>query len=395
MTMTSDQCIQTEVLIVGGGLVGGLLAALLKTYKIPFVLVDPDAPEKMINAVRDGRTTAVSYGSKKIFEKADIWMPYLAENAQPIHQIRTLEKGSVWSVDFDHEDISPNPMGYIAENMYFRMSILNAIKDEACCYYNTTIQNIIKNDTYVTAHLSNDTHVRAKLLVSAEGRKSPTRALIGAQMKSRDYAQNALVLHLEHEKEHHHQAWEIFTAEGPFAILPLKHAAQKKSGIVWCRPSTTDWSNFTDHDLEKQIQEIFPYYGDIQIVSKRWTFPLSTFHLDKIIGHRQVLVGDAAHAMHPIAGQGVNLGWRDVDILADKIKYYYALGFDVGSDTLCMQYQDARMGDIKTLVTATDVLNQLFSNDSKILYGLRNAGFAVVNQLRPLKRFFMRKAMGI
>ncbi|MDP2193329.1 MAG: FAD-dependent monooxygenase [Alphaproteobacteria bacterium] len=393
--MTSNQQIQTEVLIVGGGLVGGLLAALLKTYKIPFVLVDPDTPEHMIDAVRDGRTTAVSHGSKQIFEKAGIWAPYLAEHAQAIHQIRALEKGSVWSVDFNHEDVSPNPMGYIAENMYFRMSILDAIKKEPYCFYNTTIHDIQKHDTHVSARLSDGQQVHAKLLVSAEGRKSPTRGLIGAQMKSRDYAQNALVVHLTHEKEHHHQAWEIFTTEGPFAILPLRDMEQKKSGIVWCRPSTVDWAGCSDHDLEKQIQEIFPYYGRLKIASKRWTFPLSTFHLDKISGHRQVLVGDAAHAMHPIAGQGVNLGWRDVDILADKIKYYYTLGFDVGSDTLCMQYQNARMGDIKTLVKATDILNQLFSNDSKILYGLRNAGFAVVNQLPPLKRFFMRKAMGL
>lgn len=395
VVMSSDKIIKTEVLIVGGGLVGGLLGAQLQKQKIPFVLIDPTSPKSMIDAVKDGRTTAVSLGSKRIFEKAGLWNSYLKDHAEPINNIRVLEKGSVWSVDFDHKELSSDPMGYIAENMYFRKSILDRLKDDPYCFYETSLADIKKNDSYVEATLSNGKIVHAKLLVSAEGRRSPTRDLIAPQIQSRDYAQKALVVHLEHEQPHDNHAWEIFTPKGPFAILPLRHIEGKKSGVVWCKPSNHHWETQTDEDLQSEIEETFPYYGKVKIVSKRWSFPLSTFELNKISGHRQVLIGDAAHAMHPIAGQGVNLGWRDADVLASKIITNYGTGLDVGSDTLCKAYERERMRDIKPLVKATDFMTQLFSNDSKILYGIRNAGFAIANRIPPLKRFFMKQAMGL
>ncbi len=395
VVMSSSKIIKTEVLIVGGGLVGGLLGARLQQQKVPFVLIDPTSPQIMIDAVKDGRTTAISLGSKRIFEKTGIWDVYLKDHAEPINNIRVLEKGSVWSVDFDHKELSSDPMGYIAENMYFRMSILDRLKNDPHCFYQTTLLDIKKNDSHITAVLSNGTTVHAKLLVSAEGRKSPTRDLIAPQIKTRDYAQNALVVHLEHEEPHHHHAWEIFTSKGPFAILPLKHDEEKKSGIVWCKPMNHNWETQTNEGLQEEIEEIFPYYGKVKIVSKRWHFPLSTFELNTIRGHRQVLIGDAAHAMHPIAGQGVNLGWRDADVLATKIIDNYKVGLDVGSEILCKAYERERMRDIKPLVKATDLITQLFSNDSKTLYAIRNAGFAVVNRVPPLKRFFMKQAMGL
>lgn len=395
VVMSADKIIKIEVLIVGGGLVGGFLGAQLQHKKIPFVLVDPGSPENMIDAVKDGRTTAVSLGSKRLFEKANIWNPCLKEYAEPINNIRVLEKGSVWSVDFDHKELSSDPMGYIAENMYFRKSILDCLKDNSHCFYETSLTGIKKHDGYVEAILSNGKVVHAKLLVSAEGRKSPTRDLIAPQIKSRNYAQKALVVHLEHEEPHNNHAWEIFTVEGPFAILPLRHLEGKKSGIVWCKPSNHQWETQTDDELQSEIEKTFPYYGKVKIVSKRWSFPLSTFELNKISGHRQVLIGDAAHAMHPIAGQGVNLGWRDADVLATKIMTNYENGLDVGSDMLCKAYERERMRDIKPLVKATDFMTQLFSDDSKILYGIRNAGFAFVNRVPPLKRFFMKQAMGL
>jgi 2-octaprenyl-6-methoxyphenol hydroxylase len=393
--MSSRKIIQTEVLIVGGGLVGGLLGARLQQKNIPFVLIDPTSPQLMIDAVKDGRTTAISLGSKRIFEKTGIWDSYLKDYAEPINMIRVIEKGSVWSVDFDHKELCSDPMGYIAENMYFRMSILDKLQDDPYCFYNTSLSDIKKNDHHITAVLSNGKTVHAKLLVSAEGKKSPTRNLMAPQIKTRDYAQNALVVHLEHEEPHHNHAWEIFTPQGPFAILPLRHHEGKKSGIVWCKPAYHHWESQTNDDLQKEIEETFPYYGKVKIVSKRWCFPLSTFELNTIRGHRQVLIGDAAHAMHPIAGQGVNLGWRDADVLATKIIENYTLGLDVGSEILCKAYERERMRDIKPLVKATDLITQLFSNNSKTLYVLRNAGFAVVNRVPPLKRFFMKQAMGL
>lgn len=387
--------LETEVLILGGGLVGGVCASLLKRYNIPFIVVDTDTPKKMIESVSDGRTTAVSLGSKHIFEKAGLWSHELEHIAQPIHSIRVLDLGSVWSLDFDHVDLSSEPMGYIIENMYLRKAILDNLEDNAGVFYETSVEKVDKKDSFVEAVLSNGEVVRARLLISAEGKRSPSRSLIAPQIKSRDYGQNALVVHLSHQKIHNNQAWEIFTPDGPFAILPLKDDDNKKSGVVFCRSSAFIWNKLSDLEIENEIYKIFPYYGKIKIVSKRWQFPLSNFELNKIVGFRQVLVGDSAHGMHPIAGQGVNLGWRDADILTSQINQAYTLGLDVGADHLLQSYSRKRKLDVKILLKTTDIMNQLFASDLKTLRFIRNVGFSLVNQLKPLKRFFMKKAMGL
>lgn len=386
---------EISVFIAGGGLVGGVIAAYLKNNRIPFALSDPLSPETMLDAVADGRTTAISFGSQRIFKEAGLWTKTLDDASSPIQSIRVLEEDSINVLNFDGDDIGPEPMGYIVENKYIRESILSNLQDCKTAYYQTTIQSIEKGRGFVFVTLSNGMVFKTKLFISAEGRKSPTRDLIAPKMKTRDYAQTALVVHLEHEKQHHNRAWEIFTKDGPFAMLPLRHPDQKKSGIVYAKSTNFDWNSQTDLMLEEEMERIFPYYGKLKIVSKRWHFPLSVFELNTLMGDRQVLVGDAAHGMHPLAGQGVNLGWRDAQEISSLIIKHFKLGLDVGSHTLLETYERQRKKDIKMLLTSTDFMNEIFQHKSTSAYYLRNVGLSVVNQINPLKRYFMKKAMGI
>jgi 2-octaprenyl-6-methoxyphenol hydroxylase len=386
---------RTAVLILGGGLVGGLLAVSLKKNNIPFVMVDNDCPQHMLDIVHDGRTTAISLGSVNIFKNLNLWKHDLAAKACPIHKIQVYEKDSFCSLQFDHEDVGQDPMGYIVENYYIRQAILNEIQDHPTCFYQTSVINIIKHPTYVECELSNGEIIHASLLVSAEGRKSSSRELMAPKIRSRDYAQQALVVHLSHEKNHNYRAFEVFTENGPFAILPLQDLENKKSGVVFAKPSNFDWNGTTDFMIEEEIKKIFPFYGDLKIISKRWYFPLSVFEVDRLVKDRQVLVGDAAHGMHPLAGQGVNLGWRDVDVLSTLIVKNFKLGIDIGSSFVLSQYEKSRKRDIKTLLMTTDFMNQIFEHRSKTVYFLRNAGISLINRITPVRRFLMKKAMGI
>jgi len=392
--MISRKC---DVIIIGGGLVGATLAIGLAQQNISVTVVDRENPESQLLPQKDGRTTAVSYGSQQIFAKLGAWHA-MAPYAQPIWEIRVFEGGSPWTVDYDHKDLGPDPMGYIVENRILRQALY------ACrnlTHLNWLAPNTIKSvdyqDNKVITHLENGQVIESSLVVGAEGRHSPTRTQSTICTKTWDYPQHALVTHLTHEKQHNGTAWEIFLPDGPLAILPLldDEDGNHRSGIVWGKSRKHDWSSWSDEELAKNIQEHFPFYGDIKICNQRWIYPLSALMVDSITDHRRVLVGDAAHLVHPIAGQGVNLGWRDADALTKCLVEAKSIGLDIGSYTVLESYQRERKSDHRAVLFMTDGINKLFNNSSSILHFARNAGFAVVNHIKPLKRFLMKKAMGL
>jgi 2-octaprenyl-6-methoxyphenol hydroxylase len=184
---------------------------------------------------------------------------------------------------------------------------------------------------------------------------------------------------------------------GPLAILPMLPCPQTnryRSGLVWAKPFAYDWSTINNHELALQIKTYFPFYGELEICSQRWTYPLSALTVNSYIDHRIALIGDAAHVVHPIAGQGVNLGWRDAAVLADQLARAYALGLDIGSATVLNMFNQKRLVDHQSVLWATDGIHRLFSYDHSAIRFVRNTGFALVNHLPPLKKFLMRKAMG-
>jgi 2-octaprenyl-6-methoxyphenol hydroxylase len=210
----------------------------------------------------------------------------------------------------------------------------------------------------------------------------------------------ALIAHVTHEKPHHGSAWEVFQPQGPFAILPLKicpATGAYRSGIVWTgSPEDTDrLLSLDDAVISAELQEIFPYFGTIQLSGKRWSYPLSAMIAKGTVGHRFAIVGDAAHTVHPVAGQGVNLGWRDAQALAEVLGKARRLGLDIGSKSILQDYQRRRRVDTASILAMSDGMVRLFSNKSSMLSFLRNTGLGIVNQVPPLKRRLMRHAMGI
>ncbi|MCX7338028.1 MAG: FAD-dependent monooxygenase [Alphaproteobacteria bacterium] len=405
--------IKADVTIIGGGLAGGVLALALCQKGVRTVVIDRDPPMTQIDPNLDGRTTSVGYGSQQIFEKIGIW-DAMAPYAEPIWDIRVFEGGSPWTVDYNHADIGPNPMGYIVENSAIRLAIQEKVNQEISSQGRSNQENAgdscltwiapapIKSAKRLSGHVIVETGcgqiIESALLVGADGRSSATRAESSITAKTWDYKQTALVIHITHEKPHDGTAWEVFLPEGPLAVLPMNpcpKTGNARSGIVWAKTKGYDWYKDSDDQLSADLQKQFPFYGDIKISSRRWTYPLSALTVDSIVDHRLALVGDSAHGVHPIAGQGVNLGWRDADTLADIVSNAKSIGLDLGSATILAHYKQARKQDHRLGLWSTDGINRLFSNNSRVLHFVRNAGFAAVNNCPPLKKYFMRKAMGI
>lgn len=382
------------VLIVGSGLAGAILAIRLNQLGVPCKLFDKialDAPMP-----RDGRTIAVTYGSKQFLETCGLWQK-LEKSAQPINHIRVLEHGSAWTVDYDASELGENPMGYIIEFDQLRDALVNALKQaqNVEIFSPTTIAKINQSDNAVVISTQEHGEIKGSLLVGADGKNSWVRSQVNIKSQTKEYGHKALVAHFTHEKTHHNTAWEVFHNSGPFAMLPMLNTdnGEYQSGIVWCGPKNASWEILTDEELQNNLEEIFPYYGRVKINSKRWIFPITGMSVDKIFDKRVVLIGDSAHALHPIAGQGINLGWRDVGILADSIAEAVSLGQDYGSQTFLRSYSRKRKIDHKSLFLFTHLVTKLFEIDSSLVSMVRQTGFAVVNKLGPLKRYFMKRAI--
>jgi len=390
--------INCDVVIIGGGLVGATLAVGLAQNGFNVAVVDKENPDHLLTPDHDGRTTAVSLGSKKIFEKLGVWET-MAPYAQPIWEIRVFEDGSPWTVDYHHKDIGPEPMGYIVQNQFLRQSLYQGLSLPNLKWIAPAlVESIDYQDQFALVKVQGGQKIEAKLVVGAEGRSSPTRSKSSISVKTWDYPEQALVAHITHEKPHNGCAWEVFLPEGPLALLPMfdhPETGNPRSGIVWAKSRQHNWDLWSDDDLAAQIENHFPLYGKMTVCSKRWTYPLLALTVDSLIDRRLVLVGDAAHVVHPIAGQGVNLGWRDADALVHHLTNVKSLGLDIGCVTTLEAYQRERKKDHRSVLFMTDGIDRLFRHPSRILRFARNAGFALVNHTPPLKRFLMKKAMGL
>lgn len=393
---------QTEVVIVGGGLVGGVLAVALGQKGCNVVIIDRESPEDLLQPDLDGRTTAVSYGSKLIFDQLGIW-DKVDHAAEPILDIRVFERDSPWAIYYDYRDLGTVPMGYIVENRALRQAIFQRaaeLENNLTWLAPANVVQTLRNPADVEVQLEDGMTIKAPLLVGAEGRLSPTREEAGIKTVRWSYEQMALIAHVSHEKPHQGTAWEVFQPQGPFAILPLRACPEtgaNRSGIVWTG-SFEDVQRLLaldDAALSAELQELFPYFGSIQVNGKRWAYPLSAMVAKGTIDRRFAIVGDAAHTVHPVAGQGVNLGWRDAQTLAEVLGKGRSLGLDIGSKIILEDYQRRRRMDTLSILAMSDGMVRLFSNNSSILSFLRNTGLGIVNQIPPLKRRLMRHAMGI
>ena len=388
-----------DVIIGGGGMVGLSLALALARGGLDVVVAEPLSPAAMSNERFDGRVSALAFAAQRMFTVLGVW-PRLQDLAQPISDILISDAKlgrppSALSLHFDHREIG-EPLGHIVENRHIRQALLAALAEEkrVTLITGVTLDRLENDGAVAIATLSNGRQIRAALCVAADGRESALRDAHGIATISWDYPQTGIVTTVAHERPHEGVAYEHFLPSGPFAILPM---TGNRSSLVWTE-ATDDaraMMKLGSDDFAAAIALRFGgHLGRVTPIGPRWSYPLK-FHLARAyVAPRLALVGDAAHGIHPIAGQGLNLGLKDVAALAETVLDAARLGLDFGTLDSLKRYERWRRFDSFVVAAATDTINRLFSNDIAPLRTARDLGLGIVDRIAPLRRFFMRHAGG-
>jgi 2-octaprenyl-6-methoxyphenol hydroxylase len=400
---------ETEVLIVGGGLVGTTLAAALAEGGIETLAIDRQPPETVTGAAFDGRSSAIARGSQSVFSGLGLWDSFAAA-AQPILDIRVSD-GKVGGgvsglfLHYDHREQGGEdapPMGHIVENRALRRGLAEAApRRKLTVWAPAELESLERGPSGVSAKLGDGRLIRARLAISAEGRNSRLRQEAGIKTVGWSYPQVGIVGTVAHEEPHHGLAHEHFLPAGPFAVLPMVDDEEgvHRSSLVWTerKDIAPAMIELDEEAFNGELQRRFgDSLGRLSLYgSRRWAYPLSMQQAERYIDERLALVGDAAHVIHPIAGQGLNLGLRDVAALAECLVDSHRLGIDPGDALALERYQRWRRFDNFTLMAVTDGLNRLYSNDLPPVRLARDLGMAAVHRVPALKRFFMGHAMGL
>ncbi|WP_264211650.1 FAD-dependent monooxygenase [Leisingera thetidis] len=391
----------SDILIVGGGLNGPALALALAQTGHSVTVIDSLTPGTFADDAFDGRGYALALASQRLLQQTGVWQ-HVGDNAQAMLEIKVTDghagQGpSPFFIHFDHAELEEGPMGYMIEDRFLRRAFLQAMQDAPgiTLVSGRTVVAQSPDQTGVTVTLDDGGELRGQILVGSDGRRSGTALRAGIKRTGWDYGQTALVCAIDHEKPHHGIAHQFFMPPGPLAILPLPG---NRSSIVWSERTETAKAIHALDDAE-YIQALRPRFGDylgaISLAGKRFTYPLNLTIANSFIGDRMALVGDAAHGMHPIAGQGLNAGLRDVGALAEVITEATRRGEDIGSPLVLERYQQWRRFDTASLAAATDVFNRLFSNDNPLLRLGRDIGMGLAGAVPGLRRNFVREAAGL
>lgn len=387
--------LRTEVVVAGGGMVGLSLGVALAGAGVAVVVVDAEAPATFRAQAFDGRVSSIALGSKRMLDGIGLWRR-LEGVAEPILEIRVSDGEAPLFLHYDHALIGPEPLGFIVENREIRTALLDEAAERPSLVHlaPAKVVRLAPAAGAIVATLDDGRTIRAGLAVVAEGRESPLRAAAGIDTVSWRYPQVGIVCTVAHERPHRGIAHERFLPAGPFAILPMQG---NRSSLVWTEREALAPALMALADAEFQAEmarRFGDFLGKLEVVGPRWSYPLALSHARAYAAERLALIGDAAHAIHPIAGQGFNLGLRDVAALAELIVDQRRLGLDLGAKDLLARYERWRRFDSLLLIAVTDGLNRLFSNELAPVVLARDLGLAAVNRIKPLKRFFMRHAMG-
>ncbi len=394
--MNASPDISADVLVIGGGLVGGTMACALGDAGVSVVCVDREHPQRSLGEAFDGRASAVALGSKVMLEVIGLW-PHMAPLAAAIDDIRVSEGNSPPFLHYDHRALGDEPLGWIAENRGIRRAQAARVAQLASVTWLTgsEITALAHTPHGVEGRLNDGRRIGARLAVAADGRPSPTRHAAGIGVLTWDYRQVGIVCTVAHGLPHRGIAHERFLPTGPFAILPLPG---NRSSIVWVERTDLGQAIVAAEDatfLAELRLRFGGFLGDLAVEGPRFAYPLSLQLADRYTAPRLALIGDAAHGMHPIAGQGMNMGLRDAAVLTELVVDTLRLGLDPGAPDVLARYQRWRRFDNALMLAVTDGLNRLFSNGLGPLRLARGVGLGAVERLPPLKRLFMRHAMGL
>jgi 2-octaprenyl-6-methoxyphenol hydroxylase len=390
---------KTDVAIAGGGMAGMTLAVALAQSGFRVSLVDRLQAAELASDRFDGRVSALAFSSVRMLGALNLWNG-LEAVAQPINEI-LVNEGNLrgrplpFSLHFDHREIG-EPLGHIVENRHIRQILLAAISREPSIDFVPGVSAgalaVQENEAALT--LSNGTTILSTLVVAAEGRDCALRDAQGIGVIAWDYDQFGIVLTVEHERPHNGVAYEQFLPTGPFAILPM---TGNRSSLVWTENSSEARRLISlpapefQHELELRFGD---QLGRIQATGPVWTYPLKLQLARNYVKHRFALLGDAAHTIHPLAGQGFNLGLKDVAALAETVLDAARIGADYGQATVLRRYERWRRFDSTVLAAVTDSMNRLFSNDFWPIRVIRDLGLGMVDRIPPVRRTLMRHAGG-
>lgn len=391
----------TDIAIVGGGLNGLSLALALARGPLSVTVIDTGDPAAQTATGFDGRSYALANGSVRMLTALGLW-DEIGDEAQPINEIkvsdgRVSDGTALLGLHFASAEIEEGPMGHLVEDRTLRRALHGAVSASERIDHRTgeTVVAQSATGTGATLTLASGGTLRARLVIGADGRRSGTAARARINRTGWSYRQTALVCAISHEKPHDGIAHQLFLPAGPLAILPL---TGNRSSIVWTEKTglAEEINALGDEDY---LQVLRPRFGDflgrIGLAGARYTYPLSLSLAQSYIAERLALVGDAAHGVHPIAGQGLNAGLRDVAALAQVVEDARRRGEDIGAPAVLERYARWRRFDTATLAGATDLFNRLFSSDSPGLRLLRDAGMQAVQATPGLRRAFIREAAGL
>ena len=395
-TKTSNN--RHDVIIVGAGMVGAAVACGLAEAGLDIAVIEQHEPQREWPAEEiDVRVSAINRGSQQLLENLGAWSGIVRRGVQPYREMRVWDNLDMGDIHFDSAVIGEADLGHIIQNRTIVAALWEQMESIANIrlYTSTTVEKMVAGSHDVSVTLKSGEHLHAQLLIAADGGNSQMRDKAGIAVNIHDFHQSAVVATVTTAREHQETAWQHFLPTGPLAFLPV---SSTRCSIVW---STTaedaaaliemDDAGFCKALAEASQQRL----GEITETSARAAYPLVSKHATTYIGNRLALVGDAAHQIHPLAGQGVNLGFRDAALLIEVIVDAQESNRPIASRPVLRRYERSRRGDNLLTQKSMEAINRLFSNDTPGVRQLRNLGLNITERIAPAKAFFMRQALGM
>ncbi len=391
----------SDIIIVGGGLNGPALALALADGGFSVTIIDALPARSRDQKGFDGRGYALALASQHLLSAIGVW-PVVAENSQPINEVkitdgRAGEGPSGWMLHFDSRELAEGPMGFMVEDRYLSRALQGAVQKHPLITQinGETVVDQQVGPASVTVTTASGKTLTGSILIGSDGRSSGTAKRAGIRRVGHDYGQTALVCAIEHDLPHNGIAHQFFMPPGPLAILPLPG---NRSSIVWSETSE-EAARINALPEDEYLDILRPrfgsFLGQIRLAGTRFTYPLNLTLAEHFIAPRLALIGDSAHGVHPIAGQGLNLGLRDVGALAEVLILARRRGEDIGAPDVLERYQRWRQFDTTVMALATDAFNKLFSNDNSLLRLGRDMGLGMVNAMPSVRKRFIREAAGL
>jgi len=386
-----------DVLVAGGGLVGASLACALGGSGLRVAVVEAVALDAADQPSYDDRSVALAWGSRRIFEGMGLWRDICARGACPIHRIHVSDRGRPGFARLAREDMGVPALGYVVENRVLGAALAAGMGERAgvTLFCPARLVGVEVASAGVALRLEGAPDCRARLLVVADGGRSPAREWLGLAVREVDYRQSAVVANVTPGRPHHHVAYERFTPSGPLALLPLTGG---RCALVWSLPPA-EARAAADLPAGVFLDRLGPAFGDrlggFRRVGRRAVYPLKRVEVEPPVRPRAVFVGNAAHAVHPVAGQGFNLGLRDVAVLAELLVDAHRRGEDLGGAPLLGEYARRRRRDLRATTWFTDGLVRVFTHPWAPVAAGRDLGLLAVDLVPPLRRALLRRSMGL